>query len=220
MTYRLMQANFSHGELAPALFGRSDAAVWNASVALARNVIVLKHGGVTKRPGTELVAEALDHANPGVLVPFQFSMTQTYALELGHGYMSPCANGGRVLETELAITSISNGFPAQLTVAFHGFSQGDSVYLAGIAGSMGTLLNGRSWLVTGVPDANTFAIQADTTNCDPFAGASGGITNTAPPIIPAAPVVAAPAPPPAAPLVYAGAAGNFAQYAAILRGIV
>lgn len=98
MSFRTAQPNFSRGELAPALYGRFDVDAYGAGVKQARNVFVLKYGGLTKRPGTLLVAEVIDDAYPNRLVPFQFSLTQAYALEFGHLYMSPCADGGRVLD--------------------------------------------------------------------------------------------------------------------------
>lgn len=80
MSYRAVQPNFSRGELAPALYGRFDVDAYNAAVKRALNVIILKFGGLTKRPGTRLVAEVLDRTRPTRLIPFQFSLSQTYAL--------------------------------------------------------------------------------------------------------------------------------------------
>lgn len=102
MTFRAAQPNFSRGELSPDLHGRFDADMYGSAVKKARNVLILKYGGLTKRPGMQLVAEVIDQTQPTRLVPFQFSLTQTYALEMGQGYMSPCAFGGRLLEEELA----------------------------------------------------------------------------------------------------------------------
>lgn len=202
MSFRAAQTNFSRGELAPHLYGRFDVEAWQSAVRKARNVMVLKYGGLTKRPGTELVAEVLDMTEGNRLLPFQFSLTQTYALEMGQGYMSPCAFGGRLVETELLITGITNAAQAQITAAFHGYALGEKVYLSGIAGEIGDLLNGRTWGVMSVVDANSFTINADTTGLDPFTSADGGITRTvAPDPEPAAPVVPPVVPPPAPPVV-------------------
>src|SRR3546814_4764307 len=82
MAYRLAQANFSKGELAPALHGRFDVESYSSAAKKVRNAFVLKYGGLSKRPGTRLVAEVLDAENDVRLIPFQFSLDQSYALEM------------------------------------------------------------------------------------------------------------------------------------------
>jgi hypothetical protein len=174
-------------------------------VRKARNVFVLKFGGLTKRPGTQLVAEVLDEAHETRIIPFQFSLTQTYALEFGQGYMSPCANGGRLVEVELAVTHISNATTAQVSAAYHGYTAGDNVYFDGVAGAMGALLNGRSWPVLSVQSAGLFTIGANTAGVAAFSGSDGGVTRTgAPDPGPTPPVVPTPVPEPEPPSTIGG----------------
>lgn len=198
--FRSVQTNFSRGEIAPHLYGRFDVEAWNSAVRKARNVMVLKYGGLTKRPGTQLVGEALDKAGGNRLIPFQFSLTQTYALEMGQGYMSPMASGGRIVEEELKITGITSASSARITAAFHGYSPLNRVFLSGIEGPIGDLLNGRVWIVQSVIDPNNFTINANTAGLASFTAAAGGVTRTvepapppAPPTVP--PVVPNPDPP-------------------------
>lgn len=203
--FRSAQVNFSRGELAPHLYGRFDVDAWQSAVRRGRNVMVLKYGGMTKRPGTQLVSEVLDYSEPNRLLPFQFSLTQTYALEMGQGYMSPCAFGGRIVETELAITAITNAANAQVTAAYHGYSAGDRVYLAGIEGPIGEALNGRVWTVVNAVDTDNFTIDANTSGAGAFTSAAGGITRSAPPDPdPAPPPVPPPVPDPTPPVVIPG----------------
>jgi len=210
VTPRIPQVNFSKGELGPQLYGRFDVDAWQSALRRARNVIIMKYGGVTKRPGTRLVGPVLNAAQPSRLVPFQFSMTQTYALEMGQGYMAPCALGGRILESEQAVTAISNATNAQVAIAWHGYAVGDLIYFSGIAGGMGALMNYRSWTVVAVIDANTLTISADTSACPMFSGCTGGTVNTAPPVVIAPPAVPVPAPPPPVlPVFYGGGLGGF-----------
>lgn len=209
MSFRQVQVNFSRGELAPQLYGRFDVDAWQSALKTGRNVIVLKYGGITKRPGTRLVAEVVDASEDNRLIPFQFSLTQTYALELGQGYMSPCAFGGRVVEEELAITAITNAAQAQITAAYHGYVAGELVYLTGIAGEMGELLNNRFWTVVASVDANNFTIGADTTGVAAFTSATGGITRVgAPPAPPTPPTVPTPVAPEDPPEVGGGGGGG------------
>lgn len=203
MSFRAVIPNFSKGELAPQLYGRFDVDTYASAVKKARNVIVLKYGGLTKRPGTRIVGEVLDDSADNRLIPFQFSLDQTYALEFGQGYMSPCAIGGRVIETELKITGITNAVQAVVTAAYHGYSVGNFIALSGIAGAMGDLLNGRVWQVIAVPSVDSFTISANTVGLAAFTTATGGITRTgAPGPEPTAPTVPVPVVPPPPPDVF------------------
>ncbi len=209
--FRAGQPNFSRGVLAPHLHSRFDVDAYAAGLKDATNVIILKYGGLTKRPGMRLVAEVIDGSEPTRIIPFQFSLSQTYALEMGQGYMSPCALGGRVLEEELKITAITRGNPTQITAAYHGYEEDDLVYLSGIdAGSMGHLLNGRFWRVVAVASENVFSIDCNTTGLDPFVDAEGGTVRAGPPDPPPAPPVVPPVvPPPDPPGVGGGGGGGF-----------
>lgn len=210
MTARIPQVNFSKGELAPDLYGRFDVDAWQAALRTARNVIVMKYGGVTKRPGTRLVGAVINPAQPTRIIPFQFSMTQAYALELGQGYMAPCAMGGRVLESEQPIAAITNAVNAHVSIAYHGFAVGDLIYIDGVAGGMGAELNFRTWQVVAVIDPNTITINADTSGCAAFSGCTGGTANSAPPVVVPPTPVPAPAPAPVPPVItYGGGLGRY-----------
>ncbi|WP_019053578.1 hypothetical protein [Sphingobium xenophagum] len=200
MDYRFAQPSFSKGELAPDLYGRFDVDAYPQSLRKARNVVVLKYGGVTKRPGTRLVAEVYDGSQPVRLVPFKFSIEQAYALELGHGYMRVAAAGGLVLNEELAITGVTNEAQARVTAAFHGYSVGQHVFLSGIDGALGEELNFRLFEIVDVVDGNVFRINANTSDMAVFSGSVGGVTRAEEPdpdpIDPIVPDPVEPAPPP------------------------
>jgi hypothetical protein len=200
MSFRVAIPSFSKGEIAPDLYGRFDVDAYAQSLRLARNVVILKYGGVTKRPGTRLVAEVHDASQPVRLVPFKFSIEQAYALELGQGYMRVAAAGGLVLNEELAIAGITNEGQARVTAAYHGYSVGQDIFLSGIDGTLGEELNFRFFSVVAVIDDNNFRIGADTSGLGAFTGATGGITRSADPAPdPVAPVVPDPVDPPPPP---------------------
>ena len=209
MSVRIPQVNFSRGELGPQLDGRFDVDSYGSALRQARNVLVLKYGGITKRPGTRLVGEVLDASTPTRLMPFQFSLTQTYALEMGQGYMSPCADGGRILEEELAITGITNAAQAVVEVAYHGLVVGDWWYFDGVAGGLGDLLNGRFFKVVAVVDDSHFAVAADTSAAPAFSGCTGGTTRTSAPATTTSPVVTPVVETPASPTTGGGGGGGF-----------
>lgn len=205
MAYRASLPNFSKGEIAPDLLGRFDVDAYSSSVRLARNVMVLKYGGLSKRPGTRLVAEVENPDEAVRLMPFQFSLSQTYALEMGQGYLRVAALGGMVLNEELAITAITNAANAKITAAYHGYVVGDRVYLTGIAGALGDYLNGRIAKIVSVVSGNEFTIDIDTSGQAAFTAATGGITRSgAPGPDPTPPVVPPPVDPPPKPPVGGG----------------
>jgi hypothetical protein len=129
VNFRVAQVNFSRGEIAPHLYGRFDVDAWQSGLKRARNVFVLKYGGVCKRPGTELVAEVIDASSDNRLMPFQFSLTQAYVLEWGNLYMAPIADGGRVLDGSTPYQIVTPYTGAQLPEVDYD-QTADTVYLA------------------------------------------------------------------------------------------
>lgn len=195
--------NFSKGVLSEKLHGRVDVTAYNAGLKRGENIVVLKQGAFTIRPGFVAINEARDPLE--WLMPFQFSDEQPYALTFGQGYMQPLTGGGVVLEEELAITNITNANPAVVTADNHAFGAGDQVFLDGIDGALGAILNKRIWPVVASVDADRFSIQLDATALPAFTGATGGITRADPPP-PPPPVPPTPPPyvPPDPPPVYGG----------------
>ena len=76
--------NMSAGEFSPLLRGRTDIEKRNAAAEKLENVIVLKQGGVTKRPPTKHIGAIADSSLPARIIPFVYSRTTSYLLEFGH----------------------------------------------------------------------------------------------------------------------------------------
>jgi len=188
MAYRAALVNFTKGEISTEAEARFDISIYNAALRRARNITIMRTGGVTKRMGTRFVAEAL--SNPSRLIPFQFSDEQAYALEHGQAYMRPLALGGVVLEEALAVQSITKAAQAVVTVPYHGYQVGDYVWFSLIEGM--TEINGLYLEVVAVGDANTFTVDFNSTNAGTFTGSGGGQTNTAPPAPPPTPPTVTP----------------------------
>lgn len=207
MVYRHAQPNFSKGEISDELLGRFDVPAYQTALKRARNVIILKYGGITKRPGTRLVAEVYDDTQPVRLIPFQFSFEQGYALEMGQGYMRPLSGGGVIVGEELAIAGITRAANAEVTIAYHAYEPGDQIYFVGQAGMIE--INGRIGTVVASTGTNTFTVDIDTTGFGTWTANSGGTTRVgAPPAPPAPPPVPPPPPPPPSPPVYGGGGGG------------
>ena len=84
--------NFATGELDPLLRARVDLAAYGNALAKATNVLIQPQGGLRRRPGTKYVFELPNSSTPSAangvrLVPFQFSVTDSYMLCFTHNRM-------------------------------------------------------------------------------------------------------------------------------------
>lgn len=91
--------NFSRGEFSPRLDGRTDIEQYQMSAKTLENILVKSYGGASNRPGTYFVTEAKDSTKLTRLIPFQFSTTQTYILELGEYYIRFYKDSGQIIKT-------------------------------------------------------------------------------------------------------------------------
>lgn len=157
MTVRTLTRSYAGGEITPELFGRLDLAKNQTGLRTCRNYEVLPHGPVQNRAGFEYVLETKDSSKRSIVLPFIFSSTQNYALELGHLYMRIHTQGGTVLEATQAITGITQANPGVLTYTGADPTNGQWMFLTGIGGM--TELNGRYVKVANVnAGANTFEL--------------------------------------------------------------
>lgn len=86
MRMDILSTNFSGGELSPRLYGRPDLAKYADSLKQARDVVVMQHGGVRGRPGTDYLGEVKDSSKLTRLVPFVRDQDNAYVIEMGDGY--------------------------------------------------------------------------------------------------------------------------------------
>ncbi|MCC8109719.1 MAG: hypothetical protein LIQ30_11895, partial [Planctomycetes bacterium] len=93
----LSQFSFNRGELDPALHGRSDWKYYYSGAEVLRNLITRTQGGATKRGGLRYVASTLHDDKPSRLVPFRFSVKQSYILEFGDCRLRVLMDGGVVV---------------------------------------------------------------------------------------------------------------------------
>ena len=90
---KTFQNNFTTGEISPQVQARVDLGKYEGACRKILNGIVMAQGGVTKRPGTRYVATAL---GDGILFPFAYSQTQTYALLFTNNKVRFFSQGGAV----------------------------------------------------------------------------------------------------------------------------
>lgn len=132
---RNLWTNFSKGELSPLLEGASDLAAYFEGGSVIENFRLLRQGGITRRAGTRMIAEVKDSSKDTILIPFEFSVDDTYMLEVGDTYFrvfkekAPVLGGGfSPIEVttpypESAIRTIHFTQSADVLFCFHGTYQ-------------------------------------------------------------------------------------------------
>jgi hypothetical protein len=164
VSYNSIQNGFSAGEISPRLFGRTDLAKYKLGCSTLRNFFVDYRGGASSRPGLAYVGMCKQGApnaggtatnNPPRDIPFQFSISQGYALEFGDVYMRIKSNGAYVTESAKNITGITQATPGVFTINSHGYNNGDWVYISSVGGM--TEFNGLTWIVQN-KTTNTFSV--------------------------------------------------------------
>lgn len=93
---------FSRGELSPKLHSRADLEHFKTGLTECQNFMVMRQGGLTRRPGTQFVQEVKDSSRPARFIPFIFSASQAYMLVFNAGVFRVYALGGRVGSVEIA----------------------------------------------------------------------------------------------------------------------
>ena len=163
------QTNFTAGELTPKLAGQVDFKKYNNGVEEMQNMTVFPQGGATRRYGSRFVAEVKDSSKATRIIPFEFNITQSYILELGHQYIRFYKDNGQITNTPKTITGITQANPAVVTVSSHGYSNGDDVWINSVVGM--TQVNGRRFRIANVT-TNTFELQGvDSTGYTAYASA-------------------------------------------------
>lgn len=84
---RPMITNWSKGELSPLLEGHRDLAAYFEGASKLENWLILRQGGITRWPGSRMIAEAKDSTKDVILWPFEFSVDDAYILEVGDQYI-------------------------------------------------------------------------------------------------------------------------------------
>lgn len=159
------QFSFSAGEIAPVIHARTDLLKYSTGLRTCRNNIVMRHGGVSNRPGTGFIAEVKDSTKAVRLIPFVFNASQTYILEFGDLYIRVHRNGAPVLEATTSIIALSQTNPCQFTSAPGAYSEGDEIHLND-AGGM-TEINGRSYILGTELSSDVYELKhLDGTNVD------------------------------------------------------
>ncbi len=120
------QTAFNGGEINPAMYARVDQARRVSSVATLENFICTVGGQVTRRTGTRHVAAAKYADREARLVPFQFSVTQSYAIEMGDEYFRFFTDQGQIVDPNENV--VNGDFTASIAGWTEGSDPGASMY--------------------------------------------------------------------------------------------
>ena len=116
---RLVWQNFNAGEVSKKLNGRTDFAKYFNSLESAENFVPLPQGPITRRPGLQYIATAKSATQSVRLVPFVFSVTQSYLLEFGHNYIRFYKDKAQILSGPAAYEIVSPyGYTELAALAF------------------------------------------------------------------------------------------------------
>lgn len=96
MKATVQQLSFTSGVWSPALYSRTDLKQYSSALRELENMFVHPHGGVSNRAGTQFIVEVKDSTKETRLIPFQFSVVQSYVLEFGDLYFRIIKDGGQV----------------------------------------------------------------------------------------------------------------------------
>jgi hypothetical protein len=154
-TGNLAVVNFSGGEIDPHVYGRVDLPLNQKGLEWQRNLYSLPQGGSRFRNAWMNVCNTKEHG-PGRLVKFEFNNEDTYLLAMYDQSFRVIRDDAPVTMPTQNITAITQANPAQVTIAGHGYSTDDEIFITGVSGM--TDINNQFFLVTFV-DANNFTLR-------------------------------------------------------------
>lgn len=149
------KGGFEGGQLSDLMMAKTETEVYVRGAKEIKNGFVIQQGGVQNRPGSEFVHYPKYLDKKTILREFVFSQNQVYTLEFGHEYLRFFADEAPVVEAAKNITAITKANPAVVTIASHGYTNDQFVYIESVGGM--TEVNDRWFRVKGVT-ANTFQL--------------------------------------------------------------
>lgn len=135
--FNTIVTNFTAGEISPRLMGRIDIAQYYNAAKTLYNMILHPQGGVTRRAGTHFVQEVKNSASSTILLPFEFSNQQAYAIEVGHQYMRFYMDQGNIATTGGSVPYEIDTTINEASLQYLRYAQSaDTMYLVSAQGDM------------------------------------------------------------------------------------
>lgn len=130
MPLHLLQPTLNGGEADPGLYHRVDMQKFSTWVKEATNFFVRPQGGLSNRPGTYMLGSTKTAGQKARLIPFSFSKTQSYVLEMGVGYIRFYTPDGLILDDNDNIYEVETDFTAEELDKIHYCQSADIMYFA------------------------------------------------------------------------------------------
>jgi hypothetical protein len=105
-----LRSNFTAGELSDTIDTRTSFERYFNGSSILENFIIKPQGSLVRRKGSKYINEVKDSTKKTALIPFQFSASQTYVIEIGNQYMRFFSQQGQVLDGSNNILEISTVF--------------------------------------------------------------------------------------------------------------
>lgn len=109
---KVIQTNFTGGELSPLMFGRVDTVKYQNGAAKLKNMLVRQQGGLWMRGGSRFVHEVKDSSKKTFIYEFEYSDVQSYIIEFGDLYIRIYYDGGFVE------TAPASGVPLEVVTTY------------------------------------------------------------------------------------------------------
>ena len=121
--------SFVAGELSPRLEGRDDIDQYFQGNRQIENMIVLPHGGLSRRSGTRFVAEVKNSSNFTSLLDFEVSTDQAHVVEFGDLYARFYVNEGRLESPPLTPVEVVTPYLSSQVSTLKRAQEGDVMYV-------------------------------------------------------------------------------------------
>lgn len=92
------QYNFNAGEISPLMYGRVDLQKYHYGCKTLQNMLIWIQGPSFRRPGTEYIAEVKDSGDDTRVIPFIYSISDAYIIEMGDKYFRFYRAGGQIAD--------------------------------------------------------------------------------------------------------------------------
>lgn len=123
-----LQSSFDSGEVSPLIQGRAQDPRYKNGLATCANFYPLLQGPLWRRPGTKNCANIASGgtAHPPLLVPYIYSTSVAYMLEVGNGYIRFFTNNGLVTNPgnfyKVNLPKMAPGWPVAEAIQSNGGS--------------------------------------------------------------------------------------------------
>lgn len=125
-----IRTNFTAGELSTLINSRTQFQRYFNGSEILENWVVLAQGPIFRRKGFRFIGEVKDSTKKTRIIPFEFSTVQTYAIELGAGYLRFFSAQGQVLDNSSNILEISNPYSENELFDIKFVQDSDVIYMA------------------------------------------------------------------------------------------